>query len=219
MRTSLTPALLFCMGLCFQSCLGQFGIEAKGDMVQKTYELEDFNALGMGLSGTVYIKKGNSNSVRIEAQSDVIDLIEQQVRSGKWTIEFEQKVRDYDPVKVYVEMDDITSLSLGGSGDIRVQDVFDGLGELKLSLAGSGDIDMQGSAQSAKVNIAGSGDINAADLSVATCKVSIAGSGSAYISSSEELNVSIAGSGSVYYRGRPKLKTSVAGSGSVQEIE
>ena len=57
-----------------------------------------------------------------------------------------------------------------------------------------------------------------AELMSENAKVSIAGSGDAYVFASSSLDVSVAGSGDVYYLGQPHINSKIAGSGSVKAI-
>ncbi len=178
-----------------------------------------FSGLGLGISATVYIKKGNTHEVRIDASERLLENVETKVKNGKLSIGLRNKnMNNYGKVTIYVTMPTVENLSIGGSGKIVAQNAFQGLKDLDLSIGGSGTIEFAGSARRVQISIAGSGDIKAAELKVESCQVSIAGSGDAYIEVSEDLDVSIAGSGDVHYRGRPRVKSSIAGSGSLRSL-
>jgi len=200
------------------SAQGWGQIEGEGPVVEKTFTLEDFHSMGLGVSADVYIRKGNSNEVRIKGQANIIDNIKKEVNDGSWSIEFDRKANNYRSLEIYVSMSTIRSLAIGGSGNIIVRDAFSGLGKLEMAIGGSGNIEMAGSTSELNVSIAGSGNVRCEKMRAENCEVSIAGSGDCLVEVGEQLNVSIAGSGDVKYRGNPKLRTSIAGSGKVRSV-
>lgn len=178
-----------------------------------------FNGIGLGISATVYITKGNTHQVRIEASDRLLENLETEVRKGHLNFELrDNRMSNYGKVTIYVTMPTVESLSIGGSGKIIAQDAFNGLDNLDLAIGGSGTIEISGSARKVEISIAGSGDVKTAGMKAENCQVSIAGSGDAFVDVSEDLEVSIAGSGDVHYKGRPRVKTSIAGSGSLKSL-
>lgn len=205
-----------------QNWRGKKTLNGQGPLVKKTLDIDDFEAIGVGLRATVYLRQGSNYKVEIEAQQNIIDELNKDVKDGSWSIGFEEniRVRDYKKATVWITMPTIESMAIGGSGDIIGETPFNNLGNLSISIGGSGNISFSGDAQDLKMSIAGSGKIKAEDLKVDNAKVSIAGSGTTYIHvDNGDLNVSIAGSGKVFYKGKAGVKTSIAGSGSVSSID
>ena len=197
-------------------------ISGEGPLVKKTLDIDGFTNIGLGLSGTLYLTQGNTYKVEIEAQQNIIDELNKEVKNDGWSIGFENGVnaKNYKKVTVWVTLPNVGKASIAGSGAIYSKGAFNNLGDLKLSIAGSGNIEFMGDADFVELNIAGSGKIDARDLKAADAKVSIAGSGTSYIHvDNGDLKVSVAGSGNVYYKGKASIKTSIAGSGKVASIE
>ena len=193
-------------------------ITGEGPLIKKEIKVSDFEKLGLAVGGEVFLSKGNTQKVVVEGQENIINNIETDVDNGKWSIEFDQKVRDYKKLTFYITVPEITGLSIAGSGDIVTEDTFDRTSKMNMSIAGAGTIDFKGSTSELKVSIAGSGTVKAEDLKAENCKVSIAGSGNCYVHVNDRLNVSIAGSGDVRYKGSPSVKSSIAGSGNISSL-
>lgn len=213
---------LFPTDLDAQSWRGKKTLNGEGPLVKKTLNVDDFDAIGLGLRATVYLTQGNEYKVEIEAQQNIIDELNTEVERDSWNIGFDNHIRpkNYKEATIWITMPTLTSVSIGGSGDIIGETPFNNLGDLSISIGGSGNISLAGDAEDLKMSIAGSGKIKAEDLKVDNAKVSIAGSGTTYIHvDNGDLNVSIAGSGKVFYKGRAGIKTSIAGSGSVSSME
>ncbi|MCB0655363.1 MAG: DUF2807 domain-containing protein [Saprospiraceae bacterium] len=209
-------------------------ISGEGPVVEKTLSLDEFNSLGLAISGTVHLTQGSRQEVRIKAQQNIIDNIKQEVRNGKWNIGFEQNVRKHEAIHIYVTMRDIRQLAVSGSGSIigeqgiQSKDIdlaVSGSGDIKLdlqaeeanlSISGSGNILLAGKATTTEVTISGSGNVRALDFTTNGCSVSIAGSGNCEVDVRDDLNVHVSGSGSVLYEGTPSIKSAIAGSGKVR---
>lgn len=239
MKTTKFFALLLSLNFLFacsvdsQNWYGK-GIKGEGRQVTKTLNLSSFDALGLAINADVYLKQG-PQSVKIEAQQNIIDNIRMDVDDDYWKIKFKENVSKHEPITIWVSIPDLTAASVSGSGDIIGKSDFSGLDRLKVAVSGSGEIHLNSSSKSLSaaisgsgdiklggetsdldIRISGSGDIMAGDLKSNACSVKIAGSGDASVNVSDNLDVGIAGSGDVVYKGSPRVKSKIAGSGDVR---
>lgn len=208
-------------------------VKGKGQIVSVDLDLPPVDAINFAMPGEVFITQGPVQSIRVEAKQNIIDELELGVSNGYWNIETDRCVRDIDDFKVFITMQDITEISLTGSGDI-VSENFLVVNDIIVRLTGSGDIDLgldaddieaditgsgnmviEGTGDSLDSNISGSGDIRAFNLEVNRAKFDITGSGDAEITVFDELDVRISGSGDVKYKGNPSVDVVVTGSGRV----
>jgi len=211
------------------------GIKGEGPKVTKTLDISSFDGIGLAISGDVYLKQGNRQSVKIEAQQNIIDNLLTKVENGTWKIKFDKNVRQHEDVKIWITVPNLKKVSVSGSGDVIGESAFKNLDDLSLAVSGSGKIQLDADSksssiavsgsgkmklagQTAKCSIAisGSGDIDAFDLASQTCSVVISGSGDASVNASDDLNVVIAGSGDVLYKGNARVKSKISGSGDVR---
>jgi len=188
---------------------------------RQTLDVPAFTSLGIGVPAEVFLTKGSTYEVIIEAPQDIIDRIEKEVRNETLHLEFSKdRYRKLsEDIKVYVTMPTFESLNLGGRGSITAQTAFDDLGDVEFNIGGTGSIEMKGSAESAIINIGGKGEIQAEAFQVGDCEVNIGGSGKTYIYVTGDLQVAIAGKGQVRYAGSPSaVESNIVGSGTVQPI-
>lgn len=233
-------ALVACVPVTAQAWDWGFGFNTtKGSGVIKTEtrNISGFNRISLSLPGVVEVVQGDSESLTIETDDNLLPLIETTVEDGGLKLRTQNKVNiSTKTLKITVNAKSIEGLSVGGSGDIRVARLK--TGKLKASIAGSGDINIAnldvddlhisiagsgtfvggGKANAVSSSIAGSGDIKAGKLESNTSKISIAGSGDATVWAKDTLTVKVAGSGDVKYYGDAKVTQSVAGSGSIKRL-
>jgi putative autotransporter adhesin-like protein len=223
------------IGLFSFSCVNaQKYIKGEGQKVTKELTLSNFDGIGLAINAHVYLRQG-PQSVKIEAQRNILDNIKTEVKNDSWNIKYHKNVRHHDGVKIWISMPTLTKAAVSGSGDIEATGSFANLGNLSLAVSGSGNISLGASSKSVKaaisgsgdmdlsgntgefsVSIAGSGDVNAKDLKAVSCNVRISGSGDAAVYATKDLNVAIAGSGDVVYSGNSSVRSKISGSGDVK---
>lgn len=209
---------------------------------KRSVDVGSFSELSLGISATLYVKQGPNNNLEIECDDDIFEKIEFEIRGDKLVIKKEGKWNWNDgwrrsEVDIYVTMREIEGLSVSGSGliesdgqldteDIRLSvsgsgdmDLDINGNEMDLRISGSGSIRLNGVANEAEAKISGSGRVKAEDMTVKTFEASISGSGSCYITATEEVSANISGSGSVYYAGDPKrINSNSSGSGKIRKM-
>lgn len=208
---------------------------------RRTVDVGSFDNLSLGVAATLYLTQGNNEKVEIECDDDRFDEIEFDYSGDKLVIKNEDKWSWFSSSKskvtIYVTMKDISRLSVSGSGDmigknkISTEDLelnVSGSGDIELELSsdevdlrisGSGSVRLNGTSNKMDARISGSGKVKAEDMEVKRFKASISGSGTCYITASEEINASISGSGTVYYSGNPdKVVSNSSGSGKVRKM-
>lgn len=235
-RLSLLLAVMFLSTASFAQNWWKSSIRGEGDVVSQDLDLNEFDGISLAFSGDVYLTQGETQSVTVEAQQNIIDNITTEVEGRHWKIRFDRPVRSAKSVKVYITMKTLDKAIVSGSGSIISQEAFTDIGDLRLGVSGSGNIDLElaargaidgqisgsgnielhGRAAALDGAISGSGNIRAYDLEVGSGMVQISGSGNAQVNVTGELEVRISGSGDVTYKGRPTaLRSKVSGSGDV----
>jgi len=212
-------------------------VRGNGVKRSEARNLTGFSGIVMAVPGQLQVRLGAAESVTVEADENILPLIETTVSGGTLRIRVApgQNI-EAGTLRIVVQAMQLDRLALAGSGSIA----GDGLkgARLKVDLSGSGDLDLQrseideltvavsgssnvrlaGKARALKVSLAGSGNLVADALRADDARISIAGAGVATVSARSSLNVSIAGSGTVRYQGDPKVERSIAGSGDVRRI-
>jgi uncharacterized beta-barrel protein YwiB (DUF1934 family) len=198
----------------------------------------DFEKISFNISGDLFIKQGNSYSVRLEGADKDLEKIVTEVDGKTLKIKTKPNTWNLGNVKVYVTLPKLTGVYLSGSGNVVVAEkltaesiklsvsgsgdiLFKNLqtGAIDISIAGSGDVQVAGKCKTKLgISIAGSGDVDASEIEAKAVKVEISGSGGAKVYATETLESSISGSGNVRYKGNPLIDASSAGSGSTKSL-
>ena len=236
MKTTKIQILLALFVLLFgtSSCLDEMFIEGNGITRTETRNAEGFNEIASNGDFTVTIMPGNSYSVEITAESNLLPYISTNVDGKTLKIRTTgiHSLRQTEPIEIYITTPVLNGLSLSGSGLIETENFlssdFDisvsGSGDIKTKISsntvkanvsGSGTISIEGSATNTNFVISGSGKIKTYNLLQEQCQAAISGSGDMYINVNQTIDARISGSGRVYFVNHPIIRTSISGSGNV----
>lgn len=214
-------------------------VRGNGVVKKQTRALAHFTGVSVSLPASVELRIGNTESVTIETDDNLLPLIETSIENGTLKIRPTKKNMNLQTriMRIVVQAREVERISLGGSGSIQ-SDALRG-GKLQFDLGGSGSIDVKGidgesvavtvggsgnlksgggTVKTVSVSIGGSGDVDLGQVRSNEASVSVAGSGEATVWAREALSVTIAGSGDVNYYGDPKVSKSVVGSGGARRI-
>ena len=207
--------------------------EGTGPVQTDKREPGAFKEIALGISADITVLKGETSSLIIEAQSNLIEKIKTKIRGDKLIISDEGCISSKERIKITAYLPELEGLQVNGSGNIMVPDTFqvkdigleiNGSGDItgkfiaakiESDIRGSGNIILSGSANKHTMEILGSGDIKARDLPCNSSDVHVAGSGDVFVYTIQNLDVKINGSGTVHYKGKPSVYSSVNGSGKV----
>jgi hypothetical protein len=217
---------------------GQNRVKGSGNVTKEERSVDAFKELSVRGSMDVYLTQGPSKAAVIEAEDNLIPLIEFEREGDKLIIRERRhtNINATKPMRIYLSTPELENIGLAGSGNINLENKFTNNTHMKVSvsgsgnfngainspevdadIAGSGNISVEGESRNLDVDIAGSGNFKGQQLMSEKAEVTIAGSGDASIHASVSLDAKIAGSGDVHYKGSPQVNSKIAGSGSVKK--
>lgn len=220
MKKSLILTTLLCLAL--SACFGNIryeSVQGSGNLSSESRPVKGFHAIELAGSGDMEVVFGESESLVIEGDDNLLPLIETKVQGGTLVISTRPNTNINTRLGIYykVTMKSLDALNLPGSGNITV----DGLQaqSIKLDIPGSGTLTILGATDSVNATINGSGNILCGDLQSSSATVQINGSGLVEVNASESVSANINGSGTVQYHGNPaKVDQRISGSGSVNPL-
>lgn len=208
---------------------------------EQTRPVSNFSGVAAAGSFRVIIKIGTTESLRLEGDDEALNKIETIVEDGILKIRIEKKAENqrlnFNRVQVYVTAKALNTLSLSGSGNMRVTDpvkaealsiTVSGSGsletaaisadQLSAAVSGSGSLTTAGNAQAVKVGVSGSGSFDGKKLTTNVAHVHVSGSGNVSINANETLNGTLSGSGKIHYSGAASVHEVKSGSGRIVKM-
>jgi hypothetical protein len=219
----------------------QFGKQVKGsgNVTSKTVQTGDYNEIKVVGSMDVHLERGGEGNIVVKTDDNLHEYVIIEVKDGALTVKTKKNtnLKTKNGIHVTVPFQDISSVSLVGSGDIDTKDVIksntfainlSGSGDIVLEvdaatldtkLSGSGDMSISGKAENFEIKLSGSGDFEGGSLMSNNTEAYVSGSGDVTVTAKNSLKARVNGSGDIQYSGNPeKSDTKVSGSGSIKSI-
>jgi hypothetical protein len=218
-------------------------IQGSGNVITEERQVTNFDRIALEGSGDVIVTQGGSESLTVETDDNVMEYVKTEVEGGTLTIGLVSGLRTGVNIQsttrliFYVGVDDLTGVSISGSGEIEAKTLetewldaeISGSGKIRVSnlaageltteINGSGEVELfDGKVDKQDISINGSGEYLAGVVCSASVQISVSGSGDATVCATESLEADISGSGSVGYYGKPSVDVSTSGSGSIKNL-
>lgn len=216
-------------------------VPGSGVVVSEKRQIAEFTAVSVDFPVELVIRQGETQSVTVEAEDNLLPQLETRIMYGVLVIErgnvpYGERVNPTRMVKVTLTVTDLNrldfssagevtidglqteslSISMSGAGLIRLQDLD--VRELEIDLSGAGSVEASGTATDLQVEVSGVGSFDAGDLAVQTAGAEISGMGGATLWVEGELSAEISGTGSLEYYGSPSVDKSISGIGTVRSL-
>jgi hypothetical protein len=191
-------------------------VTGSGNVVSETRSVRSFDSVALEGSGKVTISMGGNESVVVEADDNIVPLIETRVENGTLIISTKDNTNltTHAGIRINITMKSLKGLYLRGSGEIDASGVAGD--QVEIQLPGSGDITVSGKANDLKISLPGSGNVTCDGLKVKSATINLNGSGNITAYASESLDATLRGSGTIRYSGNPpQVSKSITGSGTI----
>jgi len=228
--------LLLFTGLLTRASGMDTGEASKVQDHEKNYPVKAFHSLDISIACELYLRQGDEESLRIEADRDIFNKIQVDVRDSVLYLESdkERNYKDWD-VEVYLTVKSLKSIDVGGAVKLRTNGTIEG-DKLELDISGAADLDMrikmdklladfsgavnaelEGEAKYVVMDMSGASNVEADDLITDAFYLDFSGFGKAGIYAQKVLKVEMSGMGVVKYGGEPqKVRTKSSGLGIIK---
>ena len=177
------------------------GERGSGNVVEETRPISGVRGVDLATIGNVIVQIGEKESLRIEAEDNLMKFFETEMRGDTLKITTNPPTVNINPTKpvyFFLTVKEFERAMISGSGDIQVPDIESG--KFDVSIGGSGDISMGDlEADRLEIDIGGSGDVTAGRVNVPSFQVNINGSGDITLRDfqAEVLSLNVNGSGNL----------------------
>jgi predicted small secreted protein len=171
-----------------------------GDVESEEREATNFSGITATGTCTVYITTGDTCSLELSAQPQILDVMTSSVRSGILHIGFEPdyNIKTGEEISATIVVPSLDFVSITRLGNVEIS------GEKQPRL---------------DIHITGEGNVEAYGMEVENCNINITGMGNCKVNVSDELDVKISGVGNVFYKGNPELTTDISGLGKATAVD
>ncbi len=229
------------LALIFASCglpIRYTQVRGNGELAEESRKVSGFNRVELSGIGTLIIEQGESESLVISAEKNILKFLESRVRGSTLFLGTQDFVnlQPTEDITYRLSVTDLRDIETSGLGNVNLDSLetdqltvrISGSGEVFIKslvadtfdarISGLGMVEIAGEVGDQRIEISGAGDYVAGDLSSLNARVEISGTGDALLWVQEKIDVDISGAGSVRYYGSPVLNTEMSGLGNLQSL-
>lgn len=234
-----TVLILTLLGI-LQGCNYKGKIVGNEELIKRTQKvISDYTKISLNSSIDIVLTDGEVGNITMEAESNLIDFIDIENRSGILYVGLKKNtnISIRKKMVVYIPVDKLSSIRSSGSGDIYVKKDLDipdftfsnsgsgdiifkkvKAGQFTINSSGSGDILVQNvKADNVNLRLSGSNDVKM-EIDAATTKADISGSSDLLLTGkTQNFTVDISGSSDIKVDKfiAENVEVSVSGSGTI----
>ena len=184
-------------------------VRGSGNVVEETREVSGVTGVNLATIGDLTIEVGDTESLRIEAEDNLMEYFETEVRGGKLTIGTQNNVRleTTKPVRYYLTVTGLDTIEISSAGDIQAPNLE--AGDFSITISSVGDLEMgELNAGTLEVDIGSTGnlDIGGGEVTTQNIKIGSSGNYTAQDLASDEADVRLSSTGSatIWVQGQPE---------------
>ncbi len=191
-----------------------------------------------GSSGIdVYLTEGSENKIVVEADENLLEIIETNISNGKLTIKANKNIGRSKAKKVHVTYKSLSSIEASSGADVIGKSVVKSetltlesssgadlevevfAKELYADTSSGADIQVSGKASNIYANASSGSEVNAKNLTTLTCNAKASSGADIVVTVKDRINAKASSGGDVRYYGDPVSVTKKGGkSGNIRKM-
>jgi hypothetical protein len=230
------PVMIILLSIFATSCSYIGAVVGSGNVITEERDISGFDSISIGSSMNLIIEQAGSESLKIEAEDNIIPLVKTSISGKELVIELTHgSIISIKPINCYVTVKDLKGLKVSSSSnanctelrtdklDIDIASSANGdlnvfVNELTANVSSSANLKLSGEAAKQNVVVNSSGRYIAQNLKSKECIIKVNSSGSATVNVSDKLDAKVNSSGQLNYIGNPEIRQEISSSGSINNI-
>lgn len=212
-----------------------------GEITTQIRSVSEFDAIQINGAGELIISQGNSESLEIQAEDNIIEELTSDVQGSTLILGFRdnflrRQIIPTERITYNLEVVDLSEVTINGAADMDIKSletgslalIINGAGNitvnqlisdrLTVEISGTATIEVEGQVSQQFVTIEGAGNFKAGDLQTSSTSIEITGVGNATVWATENLDISIDGGGNLRYYGSPNITKDINGLGDIDNL-
>jgi len=191
-------------------------IVGSGILVLQPRSVAAFSGIQVKGIGKVVIKQDTVQSLRIEADDNIVDLVTTTVANGLLVVGLQPGSYSNVTINVYASMKNIDRLESMGTAEFLTTGPIH-TDAITCRITGVGKITLAGTAGDQTIEVTGTGDVHNFDFVSTRCSALISGVGTLEVHATQQLDAVVSGAGSIVFAGNPPVvHQTVSGIGSIK---
>jgi hypothetical protein len=216
---NLKAALLGLVGAALLCSCAAETVQGEGPLKREERTLNAFQAVDVSQSFIVEIETGKPQSIAVEADENLLPLIDTQVVDN--TLKIANKpgktLSSNNPIKVFLSLPSLQNVDAKGASRLVITGIQGD--QLKLNLEGGHQVRMVGGVlQNLQIKASGAAQLESLMLKAQNVDIQLSGAASARIRAEKKLKVSAAGACKLEYKGTPEITQNLTGMSVLRKL-
>jgi hypothetical protein len=222
MKNLFKLSLLFLLVFGVSSCMFD-GVKGNGNVITKKRKIsDDFIRIKASRGLEVYITKSRNVSLEVEADENLHELIETEVRDGTLVITSSKNIWEASAKKIHLSIDQINEIDVSSGAEIYSENTFSSerlsldmssgsqvkmdlkVEELSCSSSSGAGAKLTGRAEHFTVSSSSGSDIKAYGLATRSCVADVSSGANIKVHVTESIRASASSGGNIKYKGNPE---------------
>ena len=155
---------------------GERSLRGSGDIIEEVRPVEEFSRIRLACSADISVRIGKTRSLKVIADDNLMEYVITEVADrGTLFVDFERSLSSRQGVLLEIQVPDLTSIEVDGSGDVEIEGLNGD--RFEVNIDGSGEVDVFGTAKIVEIFLDGSGDVTFEGLKAESVELRSRGSG------------------------------------------
>jgi hypothetical protein len=230
---TLNILLAFVLAASLSSCIGDFGfgqIQGNGNVEKQVRPVGEFTQVSGAAGLDVYLTEGNENRVEVEADQNLLEVIETQVVNGRLRIRAAKNIGRAKSKKVHVTYVSLNGIEASSGADVIANSVVRSetlnleassgadlevevfAKEVFAETSSGSDMKLSGKAESLSAKASSGSDLDARELLVSSCSADASSGADITVHVKDRLETEASSGGDIHYYGDPAAVSNRGGS-------
>jgi len=186
-----------------------------GHVVASMRHVGSFSGIKVEGSADVHVVIGGRTAVSVRGDDNIVKIVDTTVQGSTLVIsEHDTSFKTDVPLTVTVATPALTTSTFGGVGTMQIDRIRSA--RFTATFGGAGQLALSGRTERLVLTLGGTGAADAAALTAQSARVIVAGTGTAHVIATRELDATVSGTGTIVYGGGARIvRTHVSGTGSI----
>ena len=211
-------------------------LKGNGNFKSQTRNVSDFK--GINTSGGFYVEitQGDTESLKIEAEENLIDNIKTEVRNGVLHIYSDKSISTSEGMKAYITVKELNEIDISGGVQVVGKSAFktnilkldmSGASTVNMALnankiianmSGASKIELKGQVNDLKIAMSGASHAAVAELIAKDVNVTASGASKAKVHADKALHITASGASAVFYKGSPSISSDASAAARISRL-
>ena len=211
-------------------------LKGNGNIQTQNRNVSGFTGIDVSGGFAVEITQGSNESLKLEADENLLNNIKTEVRNGVLHIYNDKSLSTSKGMKAYITVKELNKIEISGGVKVVGNSTFktntmtlDMSGgskvvlaveakQLKADMSGASKVELKGKADDLIMEMSGASSVDAAELAAKDVRIGASGASKVKVHADKTLHIDASGASAVYYKGSPSITAETSAAARISRL-